>query len=280
MANGQRPMANLMTDLASRAAEIMTRVRATKPLVHHITNFVVMNETANITLCAGALPVMAHARQEVEEMAGAAHALVLNLGTLWPEQVDAMLVAGRRANVRGIPIVLDPVGAGATRFRTESAQRLLEQLAVSIIRGNFAELATLAGHEATIRGVESVGTSGDPTAVAIACARKFRCVAALTGRTDIVSDGFRVARIANGHELMGRVTGTGCMSTSVTAAYAAVEADSVVAAASALAAFGLAGEIAAQGAPGPGTFHVHLYDALAQMTEEVLRAAARIEVAG
>ena len=146
-----------MNDIASRAAEIMARVRAAKPLVHQITNFVVMNETANITLCAGALPVMAHARQEVEEMAGAAHALVLNLGTLWPEQVNAMLIAGHRANDHGAPIVLDPVGAGATRFRTESALRILDRLSVAIVRGNLAELAVLAGYEAKISGVESVG---------------------------------------------------------------------------------------------------------------------------
>jgi hydroxyethylthiazole kinase len=268
-----------MNNIASRAVEIMVRVRSSKPLVHQITNFVVMNETANITLCAGALPVMAHARQEVEEMLGAAHALVLNLGTLWPEQVDAMLLAGRRANVRGIPVVLDPVGAGATRFRTESAHRVLDRLSVAIVRGNLAEVATLAGYQANISGVESSGASGDPAEVAAACARKFGCVAAITGRVDTVSDGTRLARVSNGHELMSRVTGTGCMSTAVTAAYAAVESDSLVATASALAAFGLAGEIAAQGAPGPGTFHVRLYDALAQMTAETLRAGARIEIA-
>ncbi|MGZ4811876.1 MAG: hydroxyethylthiazole kinase [Terriglobales bacterium] len=268
-----------MNNIASRAVEIMAKVRSNKPLVHQITNFVVMNETANSTLCAGALPVMAHARQEVEEMAGAAHALVLNLGTLWPEQVDAMLLAGRRANVRGIPVVLDPVGAGATRFRTESAHRVLDRLSVAIVRGNLAEVATLAGYQAKISGVEASGASGDPAEVAGACARKFGCVAAITGSVDTVSDGTRLARVSNGHELMSRVTGTGCMSTAVTAAYAAVESDPLVAAASALAAFGLAGEIAAQGAPGPGTFHVRLYDALAQMTAEALRAGARIEIA-
>jgi len=268
-----------MNDLATQAAEIMTRVRSRKPLIHQITNFVVMNETANLTLCAGALPVMAHARPEVEEMASAANALVLNLGTLWPEQVEAMLLAGRRANTRGIPIVLDPVGAGATRFRTESAQRLAEELSISILRGNMAEVATLAGFETSISGVESMSAAGDAAEVAAACAHTFQCVVAITGRTDTVSDGSRVLRVGNGHELMSRVTGTGCMATAVTAAYAAVEKDGVLAAASALAAFGLAGEIAAQGSPGPGTFHVRLYDALAQLTPAILRAGARMELA-
>lgn len=256
----------------------MARVRAARPLVHQITNFVVMNQTANITLCAGALPVMAHASEEVEEMCGAAGALVLNLGTLWPEQVEAMLLAGGRANGGGVPIVLDPVGAGATQFRTTSALRILEQLSVAVIRGNLAEVAALAGFEAEISGVESVGVTADAAEVATACARKFRCVAAITGRVDMISDGARMARVANGHQLMSRVTGTGCMATAITAAYAAVENDYLVAAASALAAFGLAGEIAAQGAPGPGTFHVRLYDAMAGLTAEALRAGARIEV--
>ncbi len=256
----------------------MTRVRSTSPLIHQITNFVVMNETANITLCAGALPVMAHAPQEVEEMVNSAHALVLNIGTLWADQIEAMLLAGSRANARGIPIVLDPVGAGATRFRTEAAQRLLDGLSISIVRGNAAEIATLAGYQARISGVESEGAVADPIEVAKAFARKFGCVAAITGAVDTVSDGARTARVANGHPLMGRVTGTGCMSTAVTACYAAVEKDRVLAAAAALAAFGLAGEIAADGAPGPGSFHVRLYDALAQLTPEALRSRARIEM--
>jgi len=265
--------------LAERAAEIMTRVRASSPLIHQITNFVVMNETANITLCAGALPVMAHAPQEVEEMVGNAHALVLNIGTLWEQQIEGMLLAGRRANTRGIPVVLDPVGAGATRFRTESALRLLDQLSVAIVRGNVAEMATLAGYQARISGVESTGSVADPVEVATAFAKKFGSVAAITGPVDTVSDGIRKARVANGHALMGRVTGTGCMSTAVTACYAAVEKDAVMAAAAALAAYGLAGEIAADGQPGPGTFHVRLYDALAQLTPEALRSGARIEMA-
>ncbi|HEY5256647.1 MAG TPA: hydroxyethylthiazole kinase, partial [Acidobacteriaceae bacterium] len=145
-----------MKDTTQAACEVIARVRSHRPLIHHITNFVVMNATANITLCMGALPVMAHASQEVEEMVDAAGALVLNLGTLWPEQLDAMLLAGRRANQLGIPIILDPVGAGATRLRTESAHRLLKELSIAIVRGNLAEIATLVGMESKIRGVESV----------------------------------------------------------------------------------------------------------------------------
>lgn len=266
-----------MRDTTEAACEVIARVRSQRPLIHHISNFVVMNTTANITLCMGALPVMANAPLEVEEMVSAASALLLNLGTLWPEQVEAMLLAGRRANQRGIPIVLDPVGAGATRLRTESAHRLLKELSIAVVRGNLAEIAALAGMEARMRGVESVGSAGDAALVACQFAKKFECVAAVTGPIDVVTDGARFLRIANGHPMMATVTGTGCMATSVVAACAAVENDAVIATASALAAYGLAGEVAAERAQGPGTFQVHLFDALAGLTEDALRAGMRID---
>jgi hydroxyethylthiazole kinase len=266
-----------MNDTTEAACQVIAKVRSRRPLIHHITNFVVMNATANITLCMGALPVMAHAREEVEEMVGAARALVLNLGTLWPEQVEAMILAGRRANQRGIPIVLDPVGAGATRLRTESAHRLLKELSIAIVRGNLAEIAGLAGLDAKISGVESMGSTGDAAVVASQFAEKFSCVAAVTGSIDVVTDGVRLMRVANGHPMMAAVTGTGCMATSVVAACAAVEKDAMTATAAALAAYGLAGELAAEKAQGPGTFQIYLYDAVAALTEDALRAGMRIE---
>jgi hydroxyethylthiazole kinase len=267
-----------MNDTTEAACQVIAKVRSRRPLIHHITNFVVMNATANITLCMGALPVMAHAKEEVEEMVAAASALVLNLGTLWPDLVEAMVLAGRRANRRGIPIVLDPVGAGATRLRTESAHRLLQELSVSIVRGNLAEIAALAGLEASISGVESIGSAGDAAVAASEFAGTFGCVAAATGPVDVVTDGARLMRVANGHPMMAAVTGTGCMATSVVAACAAVEKDTMIATAAALAAYGLAGELAAQKAQGPGTFQVHLYDAAAGLTEDALRAGMRIDV--
>ena len=188
-----------------------------------------------------------------------------------------MLLAGRRANERGIPIVLDPVGAGATRLRTESAHRLLKELSIAIVRGNLAEIATLAGMESKIRGVESMGSTGDAALIASQFAKKFGCVAAVTGPIDVVTDGARLMRVKNGHPMMATVTGTGCMATSVVAACAAVEKDAVIATAAALAAYGLAGEFAAAKAQGPGTFQVHLFDAVATLTQEALRAGIRIE---
>lgn len=268
----------VIADMASAAAGLMARVRVGKPLVHHITNLVVMNETANITLCAGALPVMAHAKEEVEEMTSAAKALVLNIGTLWPEQVESMLLAGHCANRCGVPIILDPVGAGATRLRTATGWRLLEELSIAITRGNAAEIAALAGYQANISGVESGIVACDHAELAAKFARQYGCVAAMTGAVDMVTDGTRIVRVANGHPMMTSVTGTGCMATSVVAAYAAVESDFVAAAAIALAAYGLAGELAARNAKGPGSLHVGLYDALAGLTAESLRAGLRIEV--
>ena len=171
------------------AGDSLRRLRETKPLIHQITNYVVMNETANATLALGALPVMAHAREEVEEMAAIAGALVLNIGTLSPHWVDAMLLAGRVANERGIPVVLDPVGAGATTYRTETAKRILDEIDVTVLRGNAGEVATLVGVDAEVRGVESIATGSDPADLAREAGRRLGLVASVTGAVDHVSDG-------------------------------------------------------------------------------------------
>ncbi len=254
--------------------EALRRLRERRPLVHQITNYVVMNETANATLAIGALPVMAHAREEVEQMASAAGALVLNIGTLSPPWVEAMLLAGRAANAAGVPVVLDPVGAGATDYRTDTARRIAGEVELAVVRGNAAEIATLAGREAEIHGVESVGTESNAE-LARAAARALGTVAAVTGPVDHVSDGATVNAVANGHPLLAMVTGTGCMSTAITGCFLAV-APPLEAATAALAAFGVAGEDAAVGAHGPGSFHVGLYDALAALDPDTLDGRARV----
>ncbi len=252
-------------------------IRERKPLVHQITNYVVMNETANATLALGALPVMAHAREEVAEMVRLAGALVINIGTLSPHWVDAMLLAGKAANEAGVPVVLDPVGAGATTYRTETAKRVLADVDVSVVRGNAGEVATLVGVQAEVRGVESMGAENESADLARSAARNLGLIASVTGATDHVSDGERVLAVANGHALLASVTGTGCMSSAITGCFLAVKKDEpLAAAAEALAAFGVAGEDAARGAPGPGTFHVHLYDALAALDPGTLDERANI----
>jgi hydroxyethylthiazole kinase len=252
-------------------------IRERKPLVHQITNYVVMNETANATLALGALPVMAHAVQEVAEMASVASALVLNIGTLSDEWVEAMFIAGRAANRAGVPVVLDPVGAGATTYRTETSRSLLEELEIAVVRGNSAEIATLAGRQAEIRGVEAVGDGGGPE-LAREAARVLGCVAAVTGPVDHVSDGKTVHAVASGHELLATVTGTGCMATAITGCFLGVRADDPLAAATeALVAFGVAGEDAAKRAKGPGSFHAALYDALYALDPKKLDGRAKLE---
>ena len=252
---------------------ILRELRERKPLVHQITNYVVMNETANATLAIGALPVMAHAPEEVEEMASVASALVLNIGTLSKHWVDAMLLAGRAANVAGVPVVLDPVGVGATTYRTDTARRILDDVTVTVIRGNAAEVAALAGMRAEIRGVESILADLD----ARAAAEALGTIVSVTGAVDHVSDGTQSLAIANGDPLLATITGSGCIASALTGCFVAVE-PTLDGAAAALAALGVAGEDAARDARGPGTFHAHLYDALANLTPESLDERARIEL--
>jgi hydroxyethylthiazole kinase len=253
----------------------LAAIRERKPLVHNITNYVVMNETANAILALGALPVMAHARGEVEEMVGLAGALVLNIGTLSDAWIESMVAAGAAANARGVPIVLDPVGAGATRYRTETAKRILDTLDVAVLRGNPGEVATLVGAEAEVRGVESI-SAGDGAELAREAARSLGLVASVTGPVDHVSDGERSAAVSNGHELLASITGTGCMSTAMTGCFLAAQGDRFAAAVEALVAFGVAGEDAAADAKGPGSFHVALYDALAALDPATLSARAKV----
>jgi hydroxyethylthiazole kinase len=264
------------TELQLSTGADLAAIRERKPLVHQITNYVVMNETANATLALGALPVMAHAREEVEEMASLAAALVLNIGTLSPPWVEAMLAAGRAANEAGAPVVLDPVGAGATRYRTETARRLLDEVDIAVVRGNAAEVATLAGREAEIRGVESIGVSDASGELAAGAARKLGTVVAVTGAVDHVSDGQQTLAVANGDPLLATITGSGCMSTAITGCFLAVRPEApLAAAAEALVAFGVAGEDAAQAARGPGSFHAALYDALYALDSATLDERAR-----
>jgi hydroxyethylthiazole kinase len=261
-----------------RVGADLAAIRERKPLVHQITNYVVMNETANATLALGALPVMAHAIEEVEELASAAGALVLNIGTLSERWIDAMLLAAKAANGAGVPVVLDPVGAGATRLRTETAKRILDESRVAVVRGNAAEVATLAGRSAEIRGVESIGSEDSGAELAKTAASALGCVAAVTGRVDHVSDGERVLAVSNGHQLLAAVTGTGCMSSAITGCFLAVAADRPLdAAAEALVAFGVAGEDAARDAKGPGSFHVGLYDALYDLDPNTVDSRARVD---
>lgn len=255
---------------------LFSLVREKHPLVHHITNYVTVNDCANITLCAGGAPVMADAAEEAEEMAAVASALVLNIGTLNKVQIESMILAGRMANDRKIPVVLDPVGAGATQYRTATVRRLLETLEITILKGNAGEIGVLAGADAKVRGVDSDGLSGDPRAIARDYAREAGLTVVVSGTTDIVTDGTRTFLVDNGHPMMGSISGTGCMAASVIGTFAAESKDPVLAAGTALAAFGIAGEQAAVCARGPFSFKTALFDELAGLSPDDLATGARI----
>ncbi len=258
------------------AAVLLARVRECRPLVHHITNLVTVNDVANVTLALGASPVMAHAPEEVEEMVSAAGALVLNLGTLTQAAVDVMVQAGRRANHEGIPVILDPVGAGATAFRTAQALRVLAEVRVACVRGNAGEIAALSGATGRVRGVDAAGGIAGVDRLTVEVAGRTGAVIAATGAVDFLSDGTRGVRLENGHPLLARITGSGCMATAAIGAFAAVERDTLAAAAYALLCFEVGAENAAAVAGGPGTFRAALLDALASLDGATVRRRARM----
>ena len=254
-------------------------IRERKPLVHNITNYVVMNETANAILALGALPVMAHAKDEVREMVGLAGALVLNIGTLSEDWVESMLLAGAAANERNVPVVLDPVGVGATDYRTDDGE-------TDPRRGRRCRPARQCGGGGDARRRRrprfAASSRSEPPATPPSWPGRRRARSASSrrspGAVDHVSDGERSAAIANGHELLAAITGTGCMSTAMTGCFLAAKDDVFEAAVEALVAFGVAGEDAAVGAKGPGSFHVNLYDALAALDPATLSERAKVDV--
>jgi hydroxyethylthiazole kinase len=266
-----------MEKLAEQAARNLKAIRERKPLVHNITNFVVMNYTANALLAMGASPVMAHAIGEVEEMVSHAGALVLNIGTLTEEWVAAMIAAGRKATEKKIPIVLDPVGAGATRLRTESARKILSQTRVSVLRGNASEILSLQDENSRTKGVDAVHGVDEAARTAGILAAELSSTLAITGPVDLITDGRRVVRVANGHPLMASVTGTGCTATAIIGAFLAVGPEPVSAAATALAFFGLAGEVAGDSTTAPGSFMIKMLDALFTITPEQLQRGCKFE---
>jgi hydroxyethylthiazole kinase len=266
-------------DLAELTAASLERIRQQTPLVHNITNYVAMNDTANVLLAIGASPVMAHAITEVREMVSYAGALVLNIGTLEDEWVESMLVAGAEANARGVPIVLDPVGAGATALRTATIERILATVRVASVRGNAGELATIAGLAGKVRGVDSLSADSPDRAVR-AVAGRTGGAAVASGAVDYVADATRLAEVRNGDPLMGRITGSGCMATALIGAFLAVEPDPFLASVEAMIAFGVAGEAAAKISAGPGTFRQNLMDTVANLDRATILAAARATIGG
>ena len=250
-----------MISIPSVSADLQ-KVKKSSPLVHNITNFVVMNNTANALLALGASPVMAHAVEEMPDMAGIASALVLNIGTLSEAWIKAMKIAGKTASSRGIPIVLDPVGAGATPYRTRTCLELIQECSPTIIRGNASEIMTLVDAGTQTKGVDSTESSKNALESAKSLARETGAVVSISGREDYITNGQEVVVIKNHIPLMPRVTGMGCTASALTGAVAAVNPNPLEAAAHAMALMAVAGETASGRANGPGSFQMHFLDAL------------------
>jgi hydroxyethylthiazole kinase len=252
-------------------------IRAEAPLVHNITNYVVMNTTANALLAIGASPVMAHAVKEVEEMTGIARALVINIGTLSEAWIISMIKAGRKARQRGLPVVLDPVGAGATHLRTSTVHTFLREAPPTIIRGNASEIRAVLYAEEGTKGVDSTHASDEALDAARILSEHCHAVVSVSGAVDLIVSGNSVLKVSNGDPMMPRVTGLGCTATALTGAFAAVNPDPLEAAAHAMAVLGIAGEMAAERSPGPGSLQMHLLDSLYRLGEADIRQRLRIE---
>jgi hydroxyethylthiazole kinase len=261
-----------------KAADVfrtLAAIRARAPLVHNITNLVVTNTTANALLAIGASPAMVEASDEVEAFARVSDALVVNLGTLTSPQAAAIKLAVAAAVSAGKPWVLDPVAVGAIAYRTGIAHQLLA-CRPTAIRGNASEILALAGQAGAGRGVDSAAGAEAALGSARVLAERTGAAVAITGATDYVTDGTRVATVGNGHPMMTRVTGLGCTATAILGACAAVESDGLAAAAHALTILGVAGEIAAERARGPGSLQMEILDALYALDEETLNRRARL----
>ena len=260
-------------------------VRKTAPLVHSITNLVVMSYNANALLALGAAPVMAHAREEVEEMVSIAGALVLNIGTLQPEWVEAMKLAAKKAASLNKPIILDPVGAGATSYRNRTITELLVTAKPAVIRGNASEIMSVSGLSSLTKGVESLQSSEAALDAAKALARKIDGTVCVSGATDIITDkNGKTAFLQNGHPWMTKITGTGCSATAMIGAFAAVQPDYWRATVAAMAYLGVVGEFATEEVQkknqGVGSLQIKILDALQLMPEKEFMARLKMSVNG
>jgi len=255
----------------------LQKIRETKPLIHHITNWVTIYDCANMTRAFGALPVMAHAPEECADMTAISSALVLNIGTLTSEIIDAMILSASVANEKRIPVILDIVGVGATKFRDEMAAKILDFVHIDIIKGNYSEIAKLAGESTETKGVETTSINADPIVVAKGLAKSKSSIVVMTGKEDIISDGKKIYIIRNGNEQMGSIVGTGCMAGSIIGVFASVNSDYCDASKDALCYFGVAGELAAEKSNGPGSFSVNLYDEVFNLSDEKVKNMMNFE---
>lgn len=266
--------------IENKIAESIKKVRQHAPLIHNIMNYVTINDCANILLAIGASPIMADAPEETAEITAISKALVLNTGTLKAWTKDSMIQAGKMANQMGIPVILDPVGASISKLRRETVQHILEQVKISVIRGNYSEIAFMSGEEIYEKGVDCLEETSFEKGIQLAkkAAHRWNTVVALTGQVDVITDGNCQIQIKNGTSMLAKVTGTGCMTTALIGAFLAEE-DEMTAAATGIAVMGIAGEIAEKCARmyGTGSFKVALIDAVSNINETMLKERIKIE---
>lgn len=260
-----------------KAYPYLEAVRGKSPVVHHLTNWVTIYDCAQVVKSFGASPVMAHAPEEAADMAGIASALVLNIGTLTTEFVESMKIAAKAANNKGIPVVLDVCGAGATPFRDRKSFEILDSAKVDIIKGNSSEIARIAGRDVRTRGVDATEVSHDLREIASSLAKARTCSVVITGKEDIVADATSAYRVNNGHGMMSHVVGTGCMAASVIGAFAGASPDDLSAAAAAgLACYEIAAELAVTLSSGPASFKSHLFDSIYRLEKKDVEAMQKI----
>lgn len=266
-----------MNITAAQIYKSIELIRTHSPVVHNITNYVVMNNTANALLAIGASPVMAHAQEEVEEMVNIASALVINIGTLSENWIKAMFKAANQAKKKGIPIVLDPVGAGATTYRTKTARELIDSEAPVVIRGNASEIMALYDSKSKTKGVDSSASSDTAIDIAQKISEIHQCVVCVSGAVDYIIDKKKIIKIKNGHPMMSRVTGLGCTASALCGAFAAVEKDYLASSACAMSVMGIAGEMAAETAAGPGSLQTNFLDNLYRLSKDDIGRRLKIE---
>jgi len=261
-------------------SQLLESVKVKKPLVHHITNYVTVNDCANMVLALGGSPVMADDLAEVEEMVSFASALVINIGTLNERTIQSMITAGKKANQLGVPVILDPVGVGATTLRTETTTKLLKEVRFAVVRGNMSEIKLISGLNVQIKGVDSVADEENGVEIAKSLSAKLGAVVAITGAVDIVAEQEKVCKISNGDKLLADVTGTGCMSTSLIGTYAGVTNDYFQAAIAGITTMGLSGELAKKRLTEEqaiGTFRVNLFDEVSKISVSTLLDGGKVE---
>jgi len=262
---------------AAEIAQSIDEIRLQAPVVHNITNYVAMNNTANALLAIGASPVMAHAPEEVEEMVNIASALVINIGTLSERWIHSMFKAAAQAGKKGIPVILDPVGAGATRYRTQTARELIARETPAVIRGNASEIMALYDDQTKTKGVDSSAVSDNAIAIAQELSKIYSCIVCVSGATDYIVEGKRIVMVRNGHPLMTKITALGCTASALCGAFAAVDNSMLSATVKAMTVMGIAGEIAAAKATGPGSLQMHFLDNLYHLSTEDIQRLIKVE---